>query len=279
MKKLLLCCLLGVNIGLFAQCPVSVQITPSLINPVCRNTAVTLTASPTNGGANPQFLWVLGGDTISGDSTFTTAVNFAIIDVILISSGDCSEASATARYQIINTRIISEYKVIKEECNQNNADVIIENIIGDPVNEPYSYNLFDGERDLNEQETYVDLVTGTAFPMVIVDGIGCVDTNWINIQVFECPEPVPTEVITPNDDGENDVWQIYNIKNYPDNEVYIFDRWGQRIYHKKGYDNLDGWMAKYVGVNLPVSTYFYIIKVKLKKSEDLLYKGAISVFR
>ena len=231
MKKWLLCCLLLINVGMFAQCPVSVQLTPSLINPICKNTTVTLTATPTNGGDNPQFLWVLNGDTVGGDSIFTTAVNFANIDVVLISSNGCAQDTATASYQIINTRIIPQYTVVNDECNQNYADVIIENIIGDPPNEPYSYNLYVEDIDLNEQETYSDLVSGTAFPMVIVDGIGCKDTSWINTQVVDCPEPVPTEVMTPNDDGVNDMWQIYNIQNYPDNEVYIYDRWGQRVYH------------------------------------------------
>ena len=62
-------------------------------------------------------------------------------------------------------------------------------------------------------------------------------------------------------------------------KVFIFDRWGQRVYHKKEYDNADGWQAKYVGGDLPVSTYYYILEITLEKSEDLVFKGAISVFR
>jgi gliding motility-associated-like protein len=279
MKNFLWCCLLFINGGVFAQCPVNVSITPSLINPICKYTAVTLTASPTNGGNSPLFFWVLAGDTIAGDSTFTTAINYARIEVVLISSNGCPQDTVSASYEIVNTAINTEYLVVIEECNQSTADVIIERIFGNPSNEPYAYNLFDGERDLNEQETYSDLATGTAFPLVITDGLGCTDTTWINTQVKVCPEPNPTDVITPNGDGENDMWQIKNIENYPENEVYIYDRWGQRVYHKKDYDNLDGWMAKYVGVNLPVSTYYYVIKVPLEKSDDLVYKGAISVFR
>ena len=72
----------------------------------------------------------------------------------------------------------------------------------------------------------------------------------------------------------------FNIEFYPENEVFIFDRWGQRVYHKNGYDNADGWDAKYIGVDLPVSTYYYLLEIKPENGgDDIILRGPISVFR
>ena len=131
---------------------------------------------------------------------------------------------------------------------------------------------------MGQESLYLD-VPVSSYPLVITDSKGCVDTSWIDMTVVECPPPKPTDRITPNEDGLNDMWRIHNIQFYPENEVFIFDRWGQRVYHEKGYDNLDGWQAKYLGSNMPVSTYYYILKIHLEKSDDIVFKGAISVFR
>ena len=64
-----------------AQCPVSVQITASHPNPVCKNTAVTYTAVPTNGGAAPQYFWVINGDTVSTSSFVISSANFLYLEL------------------------------------------------------------------------------------------------------------------------------------------------------------------------------------------------------
>jgi len=159
------------------------------------------------------------------------------------------------------------------ECNQTTADVIITTTGGTA---PYTYDLQGIGQ--NNDGLFSAVPTGD-YTLYITDSEGCVDTSVVSIVPFTCPPPTPTEVITPNGDDINDTWYIYNIQFYPDNEVFIFDRWGQRVYHKKGYENKDGWDVKYIGLNLPVSTYYYILKVYQENSEDLYFNGPISIFR
>ncbi len=159
------------------------------------------------------------------------------------------------------------------ECNQTTADVFITTTGGTA---PYTYDLQGIGQ--NSDGIFSAVPTGN-YTLYISDSQGCVDTNVVSIEPFTCPPPTPTEVITPNGDDINDTWYIYNIQFYPDNEVFIFDRWGQRVYHKKGYENKDGWEVKYIGINLPVSTYYYILKVYQENSEGLVFNGPISIFR
>jgi gliding motility-associated-like protein len=70
--------------------------------------------------------------------------------------------------------------------------------------------------------------------------------------------------VSPNDDGLNDFFKIINIDLYPNNEVTIYTRWGDKVFEMQGYDNVD---KKFDGLNnvgknysLPEGTYYYVIE-------------------
>jgi gliding motility-associated-like protein len=73
--------------------------------------------------------------------------------------------------------------------------------------------------------------------------------------------------VSPNGDGDNEVFWIDCIEKYPFNVVKIFNRAGALIYQDSGYDNksvyFDGTGNKGIYVdsnNLPAGTYFYVIE-------------------
>lgn len=71
-------------------------------------------------------------------------------------------------------------------------------------------------------------------------------------------------VITPNGDGDNDLWIIDGIEEYPVNSVAIFNRWGDKINNYERYDNKtvvwNGTNQK--GYLVPDGTYYYILSIK-----------------
>ena len=69
---------------------------------------------------------------------------------------------------------------------------------------------------------------------------------------------------SPNDDGDNDTFYIDCISRYPNNELIIYNRWGNIVYSKKGYDNTfegtsNGRATIYREQKLPVGTYYYTL--------------------
>jgi gliding motility-associated-like protein len=68
--------------------------------------------------------------------------------------------------------------------------------------------------------------------------------------------------------GENDVFVIRNIENYPNNSVKIYNRWGVIVYDVDSYgqDNKffsgisDGRTTINRNEELPIGTYFYVIR-------------------
>lgn len=67
--------------------------------------------------------------------------------------------------------------------------------------------------------------------------------------------------ISPNGDGRNDTWLIPGIEQYPNNLVQIFNRWGNLVFERKGYNNSDPWTGQWNGKELPDGTYFYLIEL------------------
>ncbi|OXA92650.1 gliding motility-associated C-terminal domain-containing protein [Flavobacterium hydatis] len=76
--------------------------------------------------------------------------------------------------------------------------------------------------------------------------------------------------VSPNGDGENDVFRIDGLECFPDNTVEIYNRWGVLVFDLDHYNNSDrafkGISEGRVTINqsagLPVGTYYYILKYK-----------------
>jgi gliding motility-associated-like protein len=81
-------------------------------------------------------------------------------------------------------------------------------------------------------------------------------------------------MITPNEDGQNDVWVLDNLNSiYPDCVVRIFNRWGNIVFESEGY--LDNWDGTHKGERLPMGTYYYTID--LNDAEGSVLKGYVSI--
>jgi gliding motility-associated-like protein len=74
-------------------------------------------------------------------------------------------------------------------------------------------------------------------------------------------------IITPNGDQYNEAFIIENVALYPDNELMIFNRWGNQVYSKKNYNN------EWKGEGLESGTYYYLFKLKNGQT----YKGWVEI--
>jgi gliding motility-associated-like protein len=77
---------------------------------------------------------------------------------------------------------------------------------------------------------------------------------------------------SPDGDGKNDTWIVKNLDLYPNNELLIFNRWGDEVYKAKSYNSANAWD----GANLQAGTYFYVLNVEIN-GDKKVYKGFISM--
>jgi gliding motility-associated-like protein len=74
--------------------------------------------------------------------------------------------------------------------------------------------------------------------------------------------------ISPNGDNNNDFWLIKGIEQYPGNKVQVYNRWGNLVYSKAGYDNEKVvWVGQSEGAmtlggkEVTDGTYIYVIEL------------------
>jgi len=92
------------------------------------------------------------------------------------------------------------------------------------------------------------------------------------------PEVTIYNTFTPNGDNKNDTWWIDGIEAFRDNEVQIFNRWGDEVWSAENYDNqATVWNGSNKnGEKLPDATYFYIVKLK---SINKVYSGWVMIHK
>ena len=93
----------------------------------------------------------------------------------------------------------------------------------------------------------------------------CFDTTAnILVRFLNCTSPPEPNVyipnaFTPNGDGLNDEWVVYNLP--AGSEITIFDRWGGVVYQNTDFNGR--WKGEVNGKPLPIGVYTYILRIRI----------------
>ena len=80
-----------------------------------------------------------------------------------------------------------------------------------------------------------------------------------------CPLPEDqvkvSSLITPTVYGPESKWEIINVEKYPNSRVYVYNRNGQIVFEKTGYQN--DWAGTFKGTSnyLPAGSYYYVVEI------------------
>ena len=185
--------------------------------------------------------------------------------VVITNSNGCSDSSQVD-VSYPNAIVVSGASVIDQTEHLGNVDITVSGGIS-----PYTYIWSNGY----QTEDISDLISGN-YIVTVTDSLQCYSVSNFKIDI---PLIIPS-VITPNNDGTNDNFEITNIGVYANIEVEIFDRWGDKIFIFKGtgiqyYDASNRWNGKYKGKDLPMGSYMYIVKLDDIKPVT----GVVSIIR
>ncbi len=117
----------------------------------------------------------------------------------------------------------------------------------------------------------------TQYVAIITDENQCVKIDTVNVAVASDPLAAITAInlITPNDDGKNDVLEFVGAEKFPSNALKVYNRWGDLIYQKVNYQKDDErFDGTYKGEQVPAGTYYYILSFQ---NEDL--KQSLTIVR
>ena len=87
----------------------------------------------------------------------------------------------------------------------------------------------------------------------------CTSTT-VFLNIGDDTDCIVSTIMTPNNDGVNDNFVVTCLESgdFPQNEVVIFNQWGDELYRASPY--LNDWDGTYKGNDVPVGTYYYIVQ-------------------
>ncbi len=124
--------------------------------------------------------------------------------------------------------------------------------------------------------------------VTVTDNNGCQMSDTIVIYPCDIAEIFKgmQNTITPNEDGQNDVWIIPYIQNFPDAVLEIFDRWGRLVHHEENFEPREtndhvpggiGWRGTSKGRPMPMDSYFYVLELNYMNIEPIT--GTINLIK
>ena len=139
---------------------------------------------------------------------------------------------------------------------------------------PYSFNWTGPSNFASTNQNLANLQDG-AYALYLTDVNGCAFSTSSRLT-----EPALLEMpngYSPNGDGDNETFVVHGIDAYPNNEIVVFNRWGNIVYKKANYAN--EWAGdNTVGEALPDGTYFVILTV-VAGEEEITLKGYVDLRR
>jgi PKD-like domain/PKD domain len=200
--------------------PVSVSIAASA-NPVCAGTAVTFTATPTNGGSAPSYQWKVNGVNQGTNSpTYTfTPINNQIIACVLTSNATCATGNpATSNMQTMTVNPMLPVSVsIAASANPVCAGTVV-TFTASPTNggsaPSYQWKVNGINQGTNSPIYTLTPINGQTITCVLISNASCTTGNPANsnsISITVNPIPVPT-IIGPTPVCVNSTGHVYTTE-------------------------------------------------------------------
>jgi len=203
-------------------------------------------------------------------------------------------------YEVCDTDGYCDLAIVNITINPINDSLIaVDDFYSTQVNEPVTFNILNNDSDSLDQLGNVDpgslsILRSPLNGFISIDPFtsevtytpdeGFYGDDFYVYEICDDGYPLPsicntaTVMITvdyklddlvqvpdgfsPNGDGVNDYFVILGIENFPGNELFVYNRWGSKVYSVKGYEN--SWDGKSnnnmaIGEPLAVGTYFYVL--------------------
>lgn len=214
------------------------------------------TVTVTGGTPGYAYAWSSGGNTAD-----VSNLRAGLHTVTIVDANNCTEKNYIILKEPSNIQVKGD--VYEISCVDKTDGAIYAFVQGGSP--PYTYYWSTGENG-----SFIENLDEGTYYLTVTDDSLCTEEALFSVtkSLKECFF-IPN-AFSPNDDGINDVWVIRNADLFPDIEVNVYNRWGDKLFESKGYDTpFDGTRN---GVALPAGTYYYKVLI-----DGVLYTGDLTI--
>lgn len=239
---------------------------------VCSGDVVTITASETTCQSAANYEWFVNGISVaSGPDNFidiSTLQNGATVTCEATCGSPCSSTSVSNSLVFSVTVVTADAGPDQQIIQGGSA------ILNGSASGSVSWDNANTLSDPTIENPIASPSITTEYILTVTQN-GCTAMDTVLVEV-SLPIVLPN-TFTQNGDGTNDTWIIFRIESYPNCDVNIYDRWGQRIFHSIGYTNQKPWDGTNSGAFLPAATYYYVIDLRTGDKDLDIKTGSITI--
>jgi len=278
------------NIGCPATAVTTVTVNP-LPNPsiIANNTfgcaPLCATFTVQNSTALQSVVWSVNGGNGANGNTYENCFNAAGLFTVTAGVTDINGCSNTTAYLVDVYPIpVADFNFAPIKPIVNHDEVTFTDASHSASITAWNWYFYSNATNTSnlQHPTFYYPEAGTyPITLVVKSDKGCVDTITKIIVVGEDFGIYIPNAFTPNGDGLNDFFQPkgFGIKDY---ELEIFDRWGERIFNTKVFE--EGWDGKYhrgidYGKFCKDDVYAWKIKVVNVFGEAKYYTGHVTLIK
>jgi gliding motility-associated-like protein len=188
---------------------------------------------------------MIGGSVGNNNPLYTT--NILGDYTLTVTDNITGCVSDTKTVSVLPSSIAITGYTITQDFSDNQIITVIPNGLG----ENYIYQLDGGL--FQESNVFTNVTSGNHI-IIVRDKDGCGDSDPIEVLIIKYPK-----FFTPNSDGYNDYWNIYDLKELGDtnSKISIFDRQGKLLKQISPFGQ--GWDGMYNGKALLADDYWFIV--------------------
>lgn len=188
-----------------------------------------------------SYTWKFEGNDIVSNTYEANLVNAGKYTLVVGKIENNIYCENNFEFELIRSVLPKIKQVIYKELSDDNYIEIIPNVNGNLL---YS---IDGKNYY--ESNYFSNVQGGTYTVYVKDKEGCgIDSK--EVTIIDYPK-----FFTPNNDGQNDLWQISSITKFPNSKIAIFDRYGKLLIELSPNDA--GWNGFYNGKEMPSDDYWF----------------------
>ncbi|MEI8279150.1 MAG: gliding motility-associated C-terminal domain-containing protein [Bacteroidota bacterium] len=129
-----------------------------------------------------------------------------------------------------------------------------------------------------DSNSYTRILQPTTYTVIAYSNYGCTDSATITYSDIEpCCQFSYPNAFTPNYDGKNDRYKVMHYGNLINYEIYIFNRWGQKVFQSN--NPSASWDGTFNGKPCEVGTYYYTLHAECVSGHVEDAKGDITLIR